>query len=130
MAEDAFESALTVNAGIEQPPSVNQDAISRFLQKRRPKLSSADYVKGILAGDVSILSQAITLIESSLPEHAQMAQEIVEACLPHSSRSVRIGITGVPGAGKSTFIEAMGKHLTSKGHRLAVLAVDPTSERT
>lgn len=130
MAEDTFESALTVNAGIEQPPSVNQDAISRFLQKKRPKLSARDYVDGILAGDVSILSQAITLIESSLPEHAQMAQEIIEACLPHASRSIRIGITGVPGAGKSTFIEAMGKHLTSKGHRLAVLAVDPSSERS
>ncbi len=131
MAEqDAFESALTVNAGIEQPPSVNQDAIARFLQKRRPKLTAQEYLAGILAGDVSILSQAITLVESSLPEHSAMAQEIVEASLPHASKSVRIGITGVPGAGKSTFIEAMGKYLTSKGHRLAVLAVDPSSERS
>ncbi len=120
------DSALTVNAGIEQPPIVNP-----YLQRRkRRQLTTDEYMEGILAGNITVLSQAITLVESLLPEHYAQAQEIIERCLPHSGRSVRIGITGVPGAGKSTFIEAMGMLVTGLGHRLSVLAIDPSSERS
>ena len=89
-------------------------------------------MEGITAGDTTILSQAITLIESSLVEHREIARKIIERCQIISARqhSMRIGITGVPGAGKSTFIEAFGSFLTSKGYKLAVLAIDPSSERS
>ena len=124
------ESALMVNPGVEQPPVVDVAALQRFLSRRRKALTCDEYVENILQGNITILSQAITLVESSLPEHTQMAQNVVESCLPHSGKSIRIGITGVPGSGKSTFVEAMGKYLTSKGHKLAVLAIDPSSERS
>lgn len=88
------------------------------------------YVKGILDKNRTVLSKAITLVESSLPHHQKLAQEIIEQCLPHSGNSIRIGITGVPGVGKSTFIESLGKLLTKQGKKLAVLAIDPSSERT
>ncbi|HAH59831.1 MAG TPA: methylmalonyl Co-A mutase-associated GTPase MeaB, partial [Bacteroidales bacterium] len=89
-----------------------------------------EYVAGIRAPDITILSKAITLVESSLPDHQAIARQLIQACLPFAGNSVRIGITGVPGAGKSTFIEAFGMHLLSKGHRLAVLAIDPSSSRS
>ena len=89
-----------------------------------------EIIQGILEGNRTVLSRAITLIESTLSEHQAMAREIVEACLPHSGKSKRIGITGVPGVGKSTFIETFGKLITSKGNKLAVLAIDPSSERS
>jgi LAO/AO transport system kinase len=122
---------LTVNEGIEPLPSVSEDSVKRFLKNKKKKtLSVAQYVDGILNGDITILSQAVTLVESSKPDHQEIAQEIILKCLPFSGNSVRIGITGVPGVGKSTFIEAMGKFITSKGEKLAVLAIDPSSERT
>ncbi len=124
------DSALIVNPGIEQPPVVDDVSLQRFLSRRRKALTLDEYVDGILNGNRTVLSQAITLVESSLPEHAQMAQDIIERCLPHAGKSLRLGITGVPGAGKSTFIEAMGGYLTSKGHKVAVLAIDPSSERS
>ena len=124
------DSALMVNPGVEQPPVVDRASLQRFLNRRRKVLTADEYVAGILNANRTILSQAITIVESSLPEHAQMAQEIVERCLPHSGKSMRIGITGVPGSGKSTFVEAMGGYLTSQGHKLAVLAIDPSSERS
>lgn len=93
-------------------------------------LTTDEYVEGILRGDITILSRAITLVESSNPKHYAQAQEIIERCLPHAGKSVRIGITGVPGAGKSTFIEAIGNMVTSLRHKLAVLAIDPSSERS
>jgi LAO/AO transport system kinase len=93
-------------------------------------LSSNEYVKGILAGDRSILSRAITLVESRNTINRKLAEEIIEACLPYSGNSFRLGITGVPGVGKSTFIEAFGNRLLEKGHKLAVLAIDPSSERS
>ena len=101
------KSALIVNPGIEQPPMVNEDAIRRFKAKKRKLLSIEEYMDGIKNGNIPILSQAITLIESSLQQHQELARELVEQCLPLSGRSVRIGITGVPGVGKSTFIEAL-----------------------
>ena len=128
---DPEYKGLNVNEGIEPLPSVNEDSVKRFLKnKKKRTLSVPQYVEGILNGDITILSQAVTLVESSKPEHQEIAQEIIVKCLPFSGNSVRIGITGVPGVGKSTFIEAMGKHITSKGKKLAVLAIDPSSERT
>jgi LAO/AO transport system kinase len=125
-----FKSSLTVHNGIPQPPSVNPDVFSKSGHKRRKKYSADEFVSGIIAGNMTILSQAITLVESSLPEHYETAQVIIEKCLPFSSRSIRIGITGVPGAGKSTFIETFGLHITGEGHKLAVLTIDPSSQQT
>ena len=88
------------------------------------------HIDGVLSGDRRILARTITLIESSLPDHRQMAAGIIEGILPHTGRAVRLGITGVPGVGKSTFIETFGVYLTGQGHRLAVLAVDPSSTRS
>ncbi len=124
------KSALNVMKGIDEPEKVNQDAAKRFLAKRKKKLSVDETVKGILAGNVSVLSSAITLIESNLEKHQEKAAQIIEKCLPYSGNSVRIGITGVPGVGKSTFIEALGIYLIEQGHKLAVLAIDPSSEQS
>ena len=126
MANPYYESALTERAGVEQPMQVNPN----FKRHKKSELSVDDFVKGILAGDRTILSRAITMIESENPTHIAMAQDIIERCLPHSGNSLRIGITGVPGVGKSTFIESFGGMLTAQGHKLAVLAIDPSSERT
>ncbi len=89
-----------------------------------------EYVEGILSGSRAVLSQAITLIESTNPDHREMGEEILEKCLPHSAGSLRIGVTGVPGVGKSTFIESLGKHLLERGKKIAVLTVDPSSSRS
>jgi LAO/AO transport system kinase len=109
---------------------VNPEVLSKSGSRKRKKYSTDEFVAGILAGNRTILSQAITLVESSLPDHYETAQAIIEKCLPYSSKSVRIGITGVPGAGKSTFIETLGLHITSEGRKLAVLTIDPSSEQT
>lgn len=96
---------------------------------RRQDPPAARIIEGILAGDRALLSRAITLVESRLPQHAEKAQSIVEGCLPHSGNSIRLGITGVPGVGKSTFIEALGMHLIEdRTQKVAVLAVDPSSQ--
>jgi LAO/AO transport system kinase len=121
---------LVVNKGVDKLPAVNPEAANRFVQKKQPELSVEQYVEGILSGSVTILSKAVTLIESSLPKHQETAQEIILRCLPYSGKSIRIGITGVPGAGKSTFIEALGLHLLKKNSKLAVLAIDPSSQRS
>ncbi|MCA9972896.1 MAG: methylmalonyl Co-A mutase-associated GTPase MeaB, partial [Anaerolineales bacterium] len=94
---------------------------------RRPELSTADYVQGVLAGDRATLARAITLIESNAAQHFAPAQAVLKQLLPHTGRALRVGITGVPGAGKSTLIETLGMQLVENGHRVAVLAVDPTS---
>ena len=96
----------------------------------RGPLTADDYVAGVLAGDRTMLGRAITLVESARPDHQALAQEVLHRLLPHSGKAHRVGITGVPGAGKSTFIEALGTDLTAAGHRVAVLAVDPTSSRS
>ncbi len=129
-ADKSFKSALKVNEGIEQPPSINAGAARHFSKAGRSLLSADQYVDGIVNGNRTILSQAITLVESALPLHQEIAQTIISRCLPLSGNSVRIGITGVPGVGKSTFIEAFGKHLTSQGRKIAVLAIDPSSSRS
>lgn len=124
---DPTFKGLTVNEGVENMP-----VVSPYLQQKRRKkqFTAAEFVEGIVAGDRSMLSQAVTLVESSLPEHQLIAQEVIEKCLPYAGKSVRMGITGVPGAGKSTFIEALGMYLVRDGHNLAVLAIDPSSERS
>lgn len=99
-------------------------------QAARHRLTVDEYVQGVLRGERVILSQAITLIESNLPAHMAMAQEIIKELLPYGGKSIRVGITGVPGAGKSTFIEALGCRLCDQGHKVAVLAVDPSSTVT
>ena len=86
-------------------------------------------VEGIIKGDITILSRAVTLVESVAPDHQALAQEVIEKCLPYSGNSRRIGITGVPGAGKSTSIDVFGLHVLKDGGKLAVLAIDPSSER-
>jgi LAO/AO transport system ATPase len=120
-------SGLTVNSGVSQPPSVNPYLNKR---KRKPLPSVNEIVSGILNGDVTMLSRAVTLVESVSPAHQALAQEVIEKCLPHSGKSRRIGITGVPGAGKSTSIDVFGLHVLKRGGKLAVLAIDPSSERT
>lgn len=110
--------------GVAQPGSLNPN-----LKKRhRAAWALEDYVTGIRSGSRVALSRAITLLESTRPAHQELGQQILEACLPHSGQSVRIGITGTPGVGKSTFIEALGQYLIGQGKRLAVLAVDPSSQ--
>lgn len=89
-----------------------------------------DYVEGVLSRDKRLLAKTITLVESSLPEHQALARTIVDELLPKTGQAVRVGITGVPGAGKSTFIESLGTMLVEEGHKVAVLAVDPSSQRS
>ena len=98
--------------------------------KTRATLTAADYAEGVLSGDLARLAQAITLIESRNPDHQKLAQEMLVTLLPKTGNSLRIGISGLPGAGKSTFIDAFGTMLTGQGQKVAVLAVDPTSSRT
>ncbi len=127
---DRLYKGLKVNEGVGHVESINP-YLSAKRRKRAAALSANDYVEGILRGDVTVLSRAVTLVESVLPEHQAVAQEVVERCLPYSGNSVRIGITGVPGAGKSTSIDAFGMHVLERcGGKLAVLAVDPSSERS
>lgn len=120
---------LTVNKGIEQPASINPYLKLRKKPKRR-QFTVGEYVEGIVKGDVTVLSQAVTLVESVKPEHQAVAQEVIEKCLPYSGNSIRIGISGVPGAGKSTSIDVFGLHVLERGGKLAVLAIDPSSERS
>jgi LAO/AO transport system kinase len=148
--EKKQKSALSVMEGIEQPDHINVDLVRRLKSKRAKQLTVTEYVNGIRQGNRTILSKAITLIESSLQRDQEVAQLIIEKCLKEESTrdegretkdvrpssfvlrpsSIRIGITGVPGVGKSTFIEVLGKHLTAQGHKLAVLAIDPSSTRS
>jgi len=125
---DSQYKGLQVNGGVISQPTVNP--YLKFRPLRRRELTPADYVDGIVKGNVSILGQAVTLVESIADRHQAVAQEVIEKCLPYAGESRRIGITGVPGAGKSTSIDVFGLHVIRQGHRLAVLAIDPSSERT
>lgn len=98
--------------------------------KRKNRLDAQAYVDGVLKGDRMLLSRAITVIESNLESDQTLAREIIKSVMPHTGHSMRIGITGVPGVGKSTFIEAFGKHLISQGKRVAILSIDPSSQKT
>lgn len=104
--------------------------INKFYKVAKIKpINSNKLIEGIKAGNIVALSQAITLLESKLNMHQIIANEIVDKCLPHTGKSIRIGITGVPGVGKSTFIESFGNYLTSIGKKVAVLAIDPSSQK-
>ncbi len=92
-----------------------------------PRLTAKDYTEGIINGDRVKLSRAITIIESNSPKHFELGQKIIQDLLPYTGNAIRVGITGFPGAGKSTFIESLGTYLCRKGSKVAVLAVDPSS---
>lgn len=119
------DSSLRVSVGVEAPPTINPAIAPRRVRARSPE----SLAKGVLAGDPVALSKAITLIESARPDDQEPAQRVLDLCAASVGNSVRVGITGVPGVGKSTFIEALGVRLLREdGRRLAVLAVDPTSQ--
>jgi LAO/AO transport system kinase len=120
-------SALHEKSGITPPEIVSSVAVAQIQQFRKKQPSTEELIEGILNGNITALSRAITLVESTNVSHLEKATKIINACLPHANQSVRIGITGVPGVGKSTFIEAFGKFLTGLGKKVAVLAVDPSS---
>ena len=119
--------ALHEKPGISPPEIVSSNAVNQIQQFRKIQPSSQELIDGILSENISALSRAITLVESTNASHLAKANEVINACLPYANKSIRIGITGVPGVGKSTFIEAFGKYLTSLGKKVAVLAVDPSS---
>lgn len=121
------KSALSEIDGINQPDTLSIHAVQQIQKLRKKQPSAKELIDGILKHDKVALSRAITLVESTNPEHLTKANEVINGVLPNANKSVRIGITGVPGVGKSTFIEAFGKHLTSLGKKVAVLAVDPSS---
>ena len=121
------KSALHEKDGVSQPETTNKLSAEKIKQNRAKQNSVDKFVSQILEGNITFLSRAITLVESTNQNHQQKANKILERCLPYANKSIRIGITGVPGVGKSTFIEAFGKHLTTQGKKVAVLAVDPSS---
>ncbi len=129
---DAF--AVKVMRGIEGGhdglPSGRIEGSGSRISKRRQRLDTEDYVDGVLHNHRPILARTITLIESNCAEHYDQAREVLAQLQPRAGRSIRVGITGVPGAGKSTLIEALGLHLVHQGHKVAVLAVDPSSSVT
>lgn len=116
-----------VTGGHDGLPGQRASAPAAPSSARRRLLTVDEYVAGVRSGDRSILARAITLIESNAPAHMALAQEVLRALLPYTGGALRVGITGVPGVGKSTFIEALGTMLCERGHRVAVLAVDPSS---
>ncbi|GAA3626366.1 methylmalonyl Co-A mutase-associated GTPase MeaB [Flavivirga jejuensis] len=124
------KSALKEGKGVSVSEITNLSRIKTIKEKRKSKINTEALVASILNKNITALSRAITLVESKNLTHLEQANTIIKACLPHANKSIRIGITGVPGVGKSTFIETLGKHLTSKGKRIAILAIDPSSTLT
>jgi LAO/AO transport system kinase len=120
-------TTLHEKKGVSQPETTSKLSAEKIKIKRNKHNSVDEFVSNILEGSIPFLSKAITLVESTNPRHQEKANEILERCLPHANNSIRIGITGVPGVGKSTFIETFGKRLTSQGKKVAVLAIDPSS---
>ena len=118
---------LNEKDGVLQPDSMSKSSAERLKRNRQQKPIIQKLVKDLLNGNKIALSRAITLVESNAAKHQLKAKEIIEACLPHANKSIRIGITGVPGVGKSTFIEQFGKLLVTQNKKVAVLAVDPSS---
>ncbi len=130
MSDKPYKSALKVNPGVEKPDPVNPAFRSGKKKYTREKPDVQKLFEGIRKSDPTALGRGITLIESTLPGDRPAAQQLIQMCLPHSGNSFRLGITGVPGVGKSTFIESFGLLLIEKGKRVAVLAIDPSSLRT
>jgi LAO/AO transport system kinase len=125
--DKSYKSALKEQDGILPPKSFSSASAKTIKVNRKKQPSTKDLVSGIISGNISALSRAITLVESTNSAHSKKAREIITSCLPYANKSIRIGITGIPGVGKSTFIEAIGSHLTDLGKKVAVLAVDPSS---
>jgi LAO/AO transport system kinase len=126
-AGDEFATTIRKGTG-KTPRGVKQTAVER--QTKRQQLSVEGYVQGVLKRDKTILGRTITLIESNSKTHYDLARQVLRQLQPHSGGSLRVGVTGMPGAGKSTLIETLGCHLIDKGHKVAVLAVDPSSTVT
>jgi LAO/AO transport system kinase len=124
-AGDAFASRILPGG----PVSREAEAIENH-HRRRSQITAEAYAEGVLSGDRALLGRAITLVESGAAAHQRLAEEVLERLLPHTGKAIRVGITGAPGVGKSTFIEALGGRLLGAGHRVAVLAVDPSSVLT
>ena len=124
------KTALRENKGVSKQETTSKEAISNLKKNRQKVLSTDELLKGILQRNTAALSRSITLIESQNEAHKSKASTLIEKSLEHTKPSIRIGITGVPGVGKSTFIEALGTYLTKLGSRVAVLAVDPSSSLT
>lgn len=124
---DKKSSALQEKEGVSKPETTSTFSAEIIKRNRAKRNSVAEFVSKIITGNIPFLSRAITLVESTNIKHQEKANKILEACLPYANKSLRIGITGVPGVGKSTFIEAFGKYLTAQGKKVAVLAVDPSS---
>ena len=125
--KQTYKSALHEKEGIKPPESLSSHSAKTIKANRQKQPSTNELVAGITSGNITDLSRAITLIESTNSAHTKKANAIITACLPYANTSVRIGVTGVPGVGKSTFIEAFGIHLTGLGKKVAVLTVDPSS---
>ena len=125
--EQLNKTALQEKVGVSNQEPTSKHAISNLKKKRQDQPSTATLLEGILSGNTAALSRSITLIESHNAAHKAKANILIENCLKHQKPSIRIGITGVPGVGKSTFIEALGTYLTALGKKVAVLAVDPSS---
>jgi LAO/AO transport system kinase len=127
-ASSAENEILAMKSALHERAGCATSLAPRPASRRKP-LSREEYVAGILRGDRTVLARAVTLIESALATDRQLAELIVEDCLPHSGNSIRVGVTGVPGAGKSSLIEALGKYLiTEQKQKIAVLAIDPSSQ--
>jgi len=127
MKSNNKKSALNQVEGISEVEMVSRVSLDKIKHFREKQLSASELIKAITQGNKTALSRAITLVESTNNKHSEKATQVINGCLPYANNSVRIGITGVPGVGKSTFIEVFGKHLTAIGKKVAVLAIDPSS---
>ncbi|WP_373059788.1 methylmalonyl Co-A mutase-associated GTPase MeaB [Zunongwangia sp. H14] len=127
MSKNSEKSALNESGSKPASPNINPDSASRIRAFRKKRASETDLLDQLLAGNKTALGRSITLVESNQPEHQEKARVLVEGAVAFASQSIRIGITGVPGVGKSTFIESLGRYLLKQGKKVAVLAVDPSS---
>ena len=127
MKKETPKSSLKEVEGVTQPHFMSAKRALQIKNLRKKNTDSKTLVSSLLKGNITALSQSITFVESKQAKHQVIANKIINGCLPHANKSIRIGITGVPGVGKSTFIESFGKHLTALGNKVAVLAVDPSS---
>ncbi len=127
MAKADFHKARKEIQGVAQPDATSKKTVAEFLKNKQKKIDTKHYIEEILQGNTVYLSKAITLIESNALKHKIAANTILNACLPYADNAIRIGVTGVPGVGKSTFIERLGNVLIAAGKKVAILAIDPSS---